>query len=97
MMKMRKMVEVEYVGIEDVQDIIDDAYALIKEGHYVNVEICNLSKDDVHVTVTIKLGGWEANKKNDYAFSFYVDDDCDNVKNMNDCKLTLNNLLAEEE
>ena len=30
---MIKTVEIEYVGIEDIQEIIDDIYAVIKEGH----------------------------------------------------------------
>ena len=32
---MIKTVEIEYVGIEDIQEIIDDIYAVIKEGHHV--------------------------------------------------------------
>ena len=38
---MRKTVEIEYVGIEDIQDIMDDVYALMREGHYVNVSFYN--------------------------------------------------------
>ena len=94
---MIKTVVVEYVGIEDVQEIMDDAFALMREGHYVNVGMCNLSDNDIRVAVTIKLGGWEADKKNDYAFSFYMDDDCNNVKEMNNCKVTLKNLLTWNE
>ena len=30
---MRKMVEIEYVGIEDVQEILDDARAVMSVGH----------------------------------------------------------------
>ena len=40
---MRKTIEVEYVGIEDVQEIMDDAYAATKEGHFVNVSFSNCS------------------------------------------------------
>ena len=36
------MVEVEYVGIEDLQDIMDDLFALQKLGHYASLEIRNL-------------------------------------------------------
>ena len=36
---MKKIVEVEYVGIEDIQEIIESAYAVMREGHYVNVQI----------------------------------------------------------
>ena len=34
---MRKTIEVEYVGIEDVQEIMDDAFAKMKEDNYANV------------------------------------------------------------
>lgn len=91
---MRKTVEVEYVGIEDVQEIIDDAYALMKEGHYVSVSIGNVSEMTI-VRVGIILGGFDAEKGRDYNFDFYMSDDEVDVRDMNECKNTLKNLLVE--
>ena len=91
---MKKTVTVEYVGIEDVQDIIDDAYALMKEGHYVNVSISNVSEMTM-VRVGIMLGGFDMNKERDYDFDFYMSDDEIDVKMMNECKNILKNLLVE--
>ena len=91
---MKKTVTVEYVGIEDVQEIIDDAYALMKEGHYVNVSISNVSEMPL-VSVGIMLGGFDVDKKRDYDFDFYMSDDESDVKCMNECKNTIKNLLVE--
>lgn len=91
---MKKTVTVEYVGIEDVQDIIDDAYALMKEGHYVSVSISNVSEMTM-VRVGIMLGGFDANKERDYNFDFYMSDDEIDVNMMNECKNILKNLLVE--
>ena len=92
---MKKTVEIEYVGVEDIQEIMDDAYALMREGHYVDIEMCNLNKDKVHIEVAIKLGGWEAYKDSDYAFSFYMTDEEKDVAEMNDCKHIIKSLLEE--
>ena len=91
---MKKTVTVEYVGIEDVQEIVDDAYALMKEGHYVNVSISNVSEMTM-VRVGIMLGGFDTNKGRDYDFDFYMSDDEIDVNCMNECKNTLRNLLVE--
>ena len=91
---MKKTVTVEYVGIEDVQDIIDDAYALMKEGHYVSVQIGSVSEMPL-VSVGIMLGGFDVDKKRDYDFDFYMSDDEIDVNCMNECKNTLKNLLVE--
>lgn len=93
---MRKTIEVEYVGIEDIQEIIDNAYALMLEGHYVNVSISN-GVDKPLVSVMIMLDGWDSNGKFDYDYKFYMTDSEDDVNSMNECKSTLNNLLSEEE
>lgn len=92
---MKKTVEIEYVGIEDIQEIMDDAYALMLEGNYVNVEMCNLNQDKTHIEVAIKLGGWEAGKVNDYDFSFYMTDKEEDVKTMHTCKHIIKSLLEE--
>ena len=92
---MKKTVEVEYVGIEDVQDIIDDAYALMKEGHYVSVQIGSVSEMPL-VSVGIMLGGFDVDKKRDYDFIFYLSSESEiDVEMMNECKNTLKNLLVE--
>lgn len=91
---MKKTVELEYVGIEDVQDIIDDAYALMKEGHYVNVSISNVSEIPM-VRVGIMLGGFGMENERDYDFNFYMSDDEIDVNCMNECKNILRNLLVE--
>ena len=54
---MKKTVIVEYVGIEDIQDIMDDAYTLMRDGHYVNVEMHNINTHKISIEVMIKLDG----------------------------------------
>ena len=92
---MKKTVEIEYVGIEDVQDILDDAFALMREGHYVSVEVHSMSGTP-KVDVYVMLGGWDANKTLDYAFRFYMTEGNTNIKEMNSCKVALKKLLVEE-
>ena len=93
---MKKIVEVEYVGIEDMQDILDDVYALQREGHYVSFEMANIS-DCTKVSIQIMLDGWTLNRSYDYEYAFYVTDKSMDVKQMNDCKNALKNLLTGEE
>lgn len=92
---MRKIVEIEYVGIEDVQDILDNAYALMREGHYVIVDMSSLL-DDVCVRVAIQIGGFDSERDKDYEFSFYMTDDKTDIDSMNECKHILNSLLESE-
>ena len=89
------MVEVEYVGIEDVQEILDDARAVMDVGHYVNVSIGNVGKLPL-VTVNIILDGFVSSANYDYSYSFYMSDDESEVALMNSCKSTLKNLLVED-
>lgn len=91
---MKKTVEIEYVGIEDLQVIIDDCYWLIKEGNYASFEMSSIS-DYTRVCVRIMLGGWSFEKEYDYSFSFDMSDDKDDVEKMNQCKHILKNLLGE--
>ena len=91
---MKKTIEVEYVGIEDIQEIMDDAFALMKLGHYVSAEFDSLFGKPV-VRVRIMLGGWDKDKEYDYEYKFDVDDDEESVLMMNSCKNTIKNLLAE--
>ena len=92
---MKKTIEVEYVGIEDVQEIMDDAYAATKAAHFVNVSFSNCS-DIVMISVTVMIGGYESGKNLDYSFTFFMTDKEPDVKEMNVCKSILKNLLAEE-
>ena len=92
---MRKTVEIEYVGIEDIQEILDDARAVMSVGHYVNVSISNVGELPL-VGVNIILDGFESNTRYDYEYSFYMSDDENEVAIMNSCKSTLKNLLVED-
>ena len=92
---MIKTVEIEYVGIEDIQEITDDIYAVIKEGHYASIDIGSLG-DEVYVKVLIMLNGLDIYKDYDYMFSFYMSERANDLKAMNECKSILKNLLAEE-
>ena len=51
---MRKTVEIEYVGIEDVQEITDDLYALMRDGHYASIDIGSVG-GEICVRVLIML------------------------------------------
>ena len=93
---MRKTIEVEYVGIEDVQEIMDDAFALMKEGHYANVEVSNYRNDIALVRVHIMIGGFDSEREYDYDYSFYTTDKYEDVEEMNACKSVMKNLLVEE-
>lgn len=91
---MKKTVVVEYVGIEDVQEIMDDALACIREGHYVLVTVSG--HDNVLVSVYVTLNGYK-DGVTDYAFNFNIGDEERDVAEMNKCKNTLKNLLREED
>lgn len=93
-MTMKKTVVVEYVGIEDVQEIMDDALACIREGHYVLVTMSG--HDSVLVSVYVTLNGYKE-RASDYIFNFNLSDEERDVAEMNKCKNTLKNLLREEE
>ena len=92
---MRKTVEVEYVGIEDIQEIMDDALALMKEGNYANVGFSNYENKKVLVSVSIMIGGFDTERMYDYNYSVYLGDNDDDVDEMNACKSIMKNLLVE--
>ena len=92
---MKKIIEIEYVGIEDVQEILDDARAVMSVGHYVNVSISKVGELPL-VTVNIILDGFVSSASYDYSYMFYMSDDESEVALMNSCKSTLKNLLVEE-
>lgn len=90
---MIKTVEIEYVGIEDIQDIIDDAYALMRLGHYVSVSFSSI--EEPIFSMRIMIGGFDCDKKFDYSFDFRMSDDECAVSEMNRCRSTINNLLCD--
>lgn len=92
------MMEVEYVGIEDVQEIIDYACAIMqKSEHYINVELSNYRSGKVLVKCYIQLYGFNPEAELDNNFLFYMTDDSAEVDVMNKCKETLKKLLKEVE
>ncbi len=93
---MKKMVEVEYVGVEDIQEIMDDAFALMKEGHYANVEVSNYRTGEVLVRVRVMIGGFDTEREFDYCYSFFMTETESDVEEMNACKSIMKNLLVEE-
>lgn len=93
---MKKTVEIEYVGIEDVQEILDDAYAVTKEGNYVSVEMASYDDGRAYVRCLIMLDGFDAGKPYDYCYTFVISDEQKHVDEMNRCKSILKNLLVEE-
>ena len=93
---MKKMVEVEYVGIEDVHELIEDVNVLIKCGHYASLQL-NENCGQPYVHVYIMIGGFDKYRSYDYNYSFGFGDNPDDIKQMNECKCTINNLLTEEE
>ena len=90
---MKKMIEIEYVGIKDVQEILEYAKAVMSRGHYVNVSIGNVGELPL-VTVNIILDGFVSSANYDYSYSFYMSDEESEVALMNSCKSTLKNLLG---
>mgnify|MGYP007019991244 FL=1 len=93
---MKKVIEVEYVGIEDIHELIEDVNVLIKCGHYASIQFNeNCGKPYVHVYIMI--GGFDEEKSYDYDYSFRFGDNLNDIKQMNECKGTINNLLTEEE
>lgn len=93
---MKKVIEVEYVGIEDIHELIEDVAVLIKCGHYASIQLNeNCGKPYVHVYIMI--GGFNEQKNYDYDYSFRFGDNSNDIKQMNECKSTINNLLTEEE
>lgn len=91
---MIKTVDIEYVGIEDIQEIIDDIYAVIKEGNHATFHMMPVA-NAIYIDVNIMIGGFNVNKDYDYKFTFAITDKDEDINAMNDCKSVLNNLLEE--
>ena len=94
---MKKMIEIEYIGIEDVWQILEYSRAVMSRGHYVNFSIRNTEGIPL-VCVKIMLDGFVdyiLNTGNyDYSYTFYMSDKENDVATMNKCKSMLKNLLV---
>lgn len=90
---MKKTIEIEYVGIEDVWQILEYSRAVMSRGHYVNFSIHNIEGIPL-VCVEIMLDGFVVSGNYDYSYMFYMTDKENDVAVMNKCKSTLKNLLV---
>ena len=90
---MKKTIEIEYVGIEDVWQILEYSRAVMSRGHYINFSINNIEGLPV-VSVKIMLGGFVDSGNYDYSYMFFMTDKENDVAVMNKCKSTLKNLLV---
>lgn len=91
---MKKMIEIEYVGFEDVQQILEYSRAVMSRGHYVNFSISNAEGIPL-VWVKIMIDGFVVDSGNyDYSYEFYMTDKENDVAVMNKCKSMLRNLLV---
>ena len=90
---MKKTIEIEYVGFEDVWLILEYSRAVMSRGHYVNFSISN-TKGVPLVSVKIMLYGFVDSGNYDYSYAFYMSDKENDIAVMNKCKSTLRNLLV---
>ena len=90
---MKKMIEIEYIGIEDVWQILEYSRAVMSRGHYVRFSISNTEGIPL-VCVKIMLDGFVDSGNYDYSYMFYISDKENDVAVMNKCKSTLKNLLV---
>ena len=90
---MKKTIEIEYIGIEDVWQILEYSRAVMSRGHYVNFSIINTEVLPL-ISVKIMLGGFVDSGNYDYSYMFYMTDKENDVAVMNKCKSTLKNLLV---
>ena len=90
---MKKTIEIEYVGIEDVWQILEYSRAVMSRGQYVNFSISNIEEIPL-VSVKIILGGFVDSGNYDYSYAFYISDKENDVAVMNKCKSMLKNLLV---
>ena len=90
---MKKTIEIEYVGIEDVWQILEYSRAVMSRRHYVNFSINNAEGIPL-VCVKIMLDGFLDIGNYDYSYEFYMSDKENDVDTMNKCKSMLRNLLV---
>lgn len=89
---MKKTIEIEYVGIEDVWQILEYSRAVMSRGHYIIFSINNIEGLPL-VSVKIMLGGFVDSGNYDYSYAFYITDKENDFITMNNCKSMLKNLL----
>ena len=90
---MKKTIEIEYIGIEDVWQILEYSRAVMSREHYVNFSISNAEEIPL-VCVKIMLDGFIDSRNYDYSYEFYMSDKENDVDTMNKCKSMLRNLLV---
>lgn len=90
---MKKTIEIEYVGIEDVWQILEYSRAVMSRGHYVNFSIHNIEGIPL-VCVEIMLDGFVVSGKYDHSYMFYMSDKENDFITMNKCKSMLRDLLV---
>ena len=90
---MKKTIEIEYIGIEDVWQILEYSRAVMSRRHYVNFSINNAEGIQL-VCVKIMLDGFVDSGNYDYSYEFYMSDKENDVDTMNKCKSMLRNLLV---
>ena len=90
---MKKTIEIEYVGIEDVWQILEYSRAVMSRGHYINFSISNIEGIPL-ICVKIMLDGFVDSGNYDYSYMFYMTDKENDVAVMNKCKSMLRNLLV---
>ena len=90
---MKKTIEIEYIGIEDVWQILEYSRAVMSRGHYVRFSISNVEEIPM-ICVKIMLDGFVDSGNYDYSYMFYITDKENDVATMNKCKSMLKNLLV---
>lgn len=90
---MKKTIDIEYVGIEDVWQILEYSRAVMSRGHYVNFSIHNIEGIPL-VCVKIMLDGFVDGGNYHYSYEFYMSDKENDVSEMNKCKSMLRDLLV---
>lgn len=96
---MKKKIEVEYVGMSDVVEIMKDAVSLTKLGMFASVQVSNyIAENPPIVTVYIHPGDASKLQRNEpykYSFCFHLySEEKYDVSAMNECKCIINNLLV---
>ena len=92
---MKKTIEIEYVGFEDVWQILEYSRAVMSRGHYVNFSISNAEGIPL-VCVKIMIDGIDGfvdSGNYDYSYEFYMTDKVNDFTTMNKCKSMLRDLL----
>ena len=90
---MKKTIEIEYVGFEDVWQILEYSRAVMSRGHYVNFSISNAEGIPL-VCVKIMIDGFVDRGNYDYSYMFYMSDKENDFITMNNCKSMLKDLLV---